>query len=76
MTGDVFVHDRQSGTTERVSVDSGGAQGNGDSFDPSISADGRYVAFYELRHQPRRRGHERDVRTSSSTTARAARPSA
>src|SRR5436309_4754669 len=26
---DVFVHDRQTGTTERVSVASGGAQGNG-----------------------------------------------
>ena len=33
------------GTTERVSVSSGGAQGNGDSFDPAISADGRFVAF-------------------------------
>ncbi len=42
---DVFVHDRESGTTERVSVDSGGAQGIRDSDDPSISADGRYVAF-------------------------------
>ncbi len=42
---DVFVHDRQSGTTERVSVDSGGAQGNYSSLGPSISADGRYVAF-------------------------------
>jgi Tol biopolymer transport system component len=43
---DVFVHDRQAGTTERVSLDSGGAQGNDLSdFSPSISADGRYVAF-------------------------------
>jgi Tol biopolymer transport system component len=42
---DVFVHDRQSGTTERVSVDSAGMQGNGGSDYPSISADGRYVAF-------------------------------
>ncbi len=42
---DVFVRDRQSGTTERVSVDSAGAEGNGDSYGPSISADGRYVAF-------------------------------
>jgi Tol biopolymer transport system component len=42
---DVFVHDRQSGTTTRVSVDSSGAQGNGMSIRPSISADGRYVAF-------------------------------
>ena len=42
---DAFVHDRQSGATERVSVATGGAQGNGYSYDPSISADGRYVAF-------------------------------
>ncbi len=42
---DVFVHDRQSGTTERVSVDSLGAQGNDRSYHPSISADGRCVAF-------------------------------
>jgi Tol biopolymer transport system component len=42
---DVFVRDRQSGTTERVSVDSGGAQGNGVSYLSSISSDGRYVAF-------------------------------
>ncbi len=42
---DIFVHDRQSGTTERVSVDSLGAEGHDSSFDPSISADGRYVAF-------------------------------
>ena len=44
-TSDVFVHDRVSGRTTRVSVDSGGAQGNEGSFTPSISADGRYVAF-------------------------------
>ena len=42
---DVFVRDRLSGTTERVSVDSSGVQGNGDGFVASISADGRYVVF-------------------------------
>ena len=42
---DIFVHDRQTGTTRRVSVSSGGAQGNGDSLSPAISADGRFVAF-------------------------------
>jgi hypothetical protein len=42
---DVFVHDPATGNTERVSVVSGGAQANGASFDPSISSDGRYVAF-------------------------------
>jgi Tol biopolymer transport system component len=44
-TEDVFVHDRVARTTERVSVSSLGAEGNGDSYDPAISADGRYVAF-------------------------------
>ena len=45
---DVFVRDRQTGKTARVSVDSHGAQGNGDSEGPSISADGRFVAFYSF----------------------------
>ena len=45
---DVFVRDRQSGTTERVSVSTGGAQGNAESFSPTISANGRYVAFESL----------------------------
>ena len=43
---DVFVHDRQTGTTERVSVDSNGVQGNSDCYAPvAISSDGRYVTF-------------------------------
>jgi Tol biopolymer transport system component len=42
---DVFVHDRLSGITERVSVDSAGVQGNGTSAHASISGDGRFVAF-------------------------------
>ena len=44
-TLDVFVHDRQTGQTTRVSVRSNGTQGNGLSAHPSISANGRYVAF-------------------------------
>ncbi|MER7043531.1 RICIN domain-containing protein [Streptomyces jumonjinensis] len=44
-SSDVFVRDRQTGTTERVSVSSGGGQGDKTSYDSSISADGRYVAF-------------------------------
>jgi len=44
---DVFVHDTQTGQTIRVSVASDGTEGNDDSiFTASISADGRYVAFY------------------------------
>jgi Tol biopolymer transport system component len=42
---DVFVHDRQTGATTRVSVSTTGAQGDDDSFSPAMSVDGRYVAF-------------------------------
>jgi Tol biopolymer transport system component len=42
---DIFVHDRDTGTTERVSVKSDGTEANDVSFAPSISADGRFVAF-------------------------------
>lgn len=43
---DVYVRDRVLGVTERVSVaDLSGAQANGRSFHPSISGDGRFVAF-------------------------------
>ncbi len=42
---DVLIHDRQRGTTKPVSVDSSGNQANGESYVPSISSDGRYVAF-------------------------------
>jgi dipeptidyl aminopeptidase/acylaminoacyl peptidase len=42
---DIFVFDRATGTTERVSVSSAGEQGNDISLDPSLSADGRLVAY-------------------------------
>jgi Tol biopolymer transport system component len=42
---DVFVWDRLTNTTTRVSLDSAGNQADGDSHYPSISADGRFVAF-------------------------------
>jgi Tol biopolymer transport system component len=44
---DIFVHDRVTGETQRVSVASDGTQGNGleEWIASSISADGRYVAF-------------------------------
>jgi len=42
---DIFVHDRLTGETTRVSVASDGTQANGQCRSPSISADGRYVAF-------------------------------
>ncbi|MFI1866111.1 RICIN domain-containing protein [Streptomyces jumonjinensis] len=43
---DIFVRDRQAGTTELVSVSNSGREGNGDSYGPTLSADGRYVAFH------------------------------
>jgi hypothetical protein len=53
---DVFVHDRLTGETRRISVSSGGAQADARGFDrpsrwsmfmsrPFLSADGRYAAF-------------------------------
>jgi len=45
-TTDVFAHDRRTGATRRVSVSSGGRRGNGESFGPALSADGRLVAFH------------------------------
>ncbi len=58
-TTDVFVYNRVAGTTTRMSVSSSGAQGvdatdptvTGSalgSFNPTISSDGRYVAFASL----------------------------
>ena len=43
---DVFVHDRETGDTTRVSINTEGIEGNNVSAMPSISADGRYVTFY------------------------------
>ena len=42
---DAFVRDRETGKTTRVSISSAGAEGNRDSYLPSISASGRFVAF-------------------------------
>ena len=42
---DIFVRDLGAGTTKRISVATDGTQANGFSRSPSISADGRYVAF-------------------------------
>jgi Tol biopolymer transport system component len=45
---DIYVQDRQTGEFFLVSTDSSGNQGNGDSIEPSISSDGRYVAFRSI----------------------------
>lgn len=42
---DIYVHDRITGTTTRVSISSSGREATGPSYAPSISADGRLVAF-------------------------------
>jgi len=42
---DIFVYDTQENVVERVSTDSEGLEADGRSFDPAISADGRYVCF-------------------------------
>ncbi|MFN2642143.1 MAG: TolB family protein [Actinomycetota bacterium] len=42
---DVFVRDRQTATTTRVSVSTGGTQANGGSSALAASSDGRYVIF-------------------------------
>jgi probable HAF family extracellular repeat protein len=44
-TTDVFIWDRLSSSTSRVSVGSTGGQANGPSTAPSLSNDGRYIAF-------------------------------
>ena len=42
---DVFLHDTLNGTTTRVSTDSSNVEGNDWSWNPSVTDDGRYVAF-------------------------------
>jgi Tol biopolymer transport system component len=45
LRADVFVRDRQLGTTSRVSVSSAERQANNFNLEPSVSADGHYVVF-------------------------------
>ncbi len=44
-TADVFVHDRQTGSTTRVTAPLDGIEGHGGGFYAGISATGRYVTF-------------------------------
>ncbi|MQB02472.1 MAG: hypothetical protein GEU78_20065, partial [Actinobacteria bacterium] len=46
--GDIFIHDRTTGETTRVSIDSTGTQANNVSVDPTISANGEHVAFVSV----------------------------
>ena len=45
---DIFLHDLQTSITTRISVSGSGQQGNAASYDPAISYDGRYIAFWSL----------------------------
>ncbi len=42
---DIFLRDRTDGTTIRVSVNDDGDEADGDSINPRISSDGRYIVF-------------------------------
>jgi Tol biopolymer transport system component/chitodextrinase len=44
-SADIFLHDRTTGVTKRVSMGLGNAQTNGHSYKPVINQDGRYVLF-------------------------------
>ncbi len=60
---DIFIHDTQTGVTGLISVSSSGIKGNGNSERPSISADGRYVAFDSDANNlvPGRSGNVKDI---------------
>ena len=46
--GDVFVHDRVTAITERVSISSNGIEANASAFGEGISYDGRFVIFTSM----------------------------
>ena len=60
---DVFVHDRITHSTQRVSVASDGTQANNESEYVSISADGRFVSFASVASNliPDDTNHTQDV---------------
>lgn len=42
---DIFVHDRDTGQTARVSEPAGGGDADGHSYEPAISGDGNWIVF-------------------------------
>ena len=51
---DIFIRDRQAGTTQRVSLTDADVQSeSAGSFLPDVSSDGRYVAFQSDRRRSR-----------------------
>ncbi|MCQ3933258.1 MAG: hypothetical protein DPW16_22660, partial [Chloroflexi bacterium] len=71
---DIFVRDRQTNTTTRVSVVTGGANANAYSYHPAISNDGNLIAFASLADNlvPNDTNSSDDIflhdRTTSTTT--------
>lgn len=45
---DIFMYDRTTGTTTRVSLTSTGGETNGQSSQPLISGDGRWIAYWSF----------------------------
>jgi RHS repeat-associated protein len=43
--GQIYVRDRTASTTTKVSISTGGAEGNAQSRNAAVSADGRFIAF-------------------------------
>lgn len=75
-TSDIFVRDLVTGTTTRESLSSAGAQANGSSIHPALSADGRFLVFDSEAnnlvpndpHPLRRDVFLRDLTTHQTTT--------
>jgi len=67
---DVFVEDLTTGAITRVSTSASGVQGDRDSFDPTISPDGRYVAFVSFADNlgPNNSGHDYELFLKDLTT--------
>ncbi|MDP8930743.1 MAG: DUF6531 domain-containing protein, partial [Actinomycetota bacterium] len=74
---DIFVRDGSTGETQRVSVSSSGTEGDKASTSPSISADGRYVAFrsYATNLVPGDTNGTSDIFVHDGTTAQTSRVS-
>jgi len=74
---DVFLYDRVTDATKRVSVRTNGTQGNGGSGDPSISADGKFIVFtsYAKNLVSGDTNNKRDVFVHKRTTGKTQRAS-
>ncbi|MDO9116551.1 MAG: hypothetical protein Q7U39_01220 [Nitrospira sp.] len=74
---DVFVYDNDSKQTVRVSISSSGVQGNGGSFSPALTPDGRVVVFESLASNlvPEDTNRHRDIFVHDRTTGLTARVS-